>query len=39
MMFIDSHAHIQLSQFNRDRDRVLQRAHEAAGLQYLGHRI
>lgn len=30
MMFIDSHAHIQLSQFNRDRDAVLKRAHEAA---------
>ena len=29
-MFIDSHAHIQLSQFNRDRGAVLQRAHEAA---------
>ena len=29
-MFIDSHAHIQLSQFNRDRDAVLKRAHEAA---------
>ena len=29
-MFIDSHAHIQLSQFNRDRDRVLKRAREAA---------
>ena len=28
-MFIDSHAHIQLSQFNRDRDAVLKRAHEA----------
>ena len=25
-MFIDSHAHIQLSQFNRDRDAVLARA-------------
>ena len=29
MMFVDSHAHIQLAQFNRDRDAVLQRAHEA----------
>ena len=29
-MFIDSHAHIQLSQFNGDRDAVLKRAHEAA---------
>lgn len=29
-MFIDSHAHIQLSQFNRDRDAALKRAHEAA---------
>ena len=29
-MFIDSHAHIQLSQFNRDRDTVLKRSHEAA---------
>ena len=29
-MFIDSHAHIQLSQFNRDRDAVLKRASEAA---------
>ena len=29
-MFVDSHAHIQLSQFNRDRDAVLKRAHEAA---------
>ncbi|RKU16342.1 hydrolase TatD [Candidatus Poribacteria bacterium] len=29
-MFIDSHAHIQLSQFNRDRDAVLKRAHKAA---------
>ncbi len=29
-MFIDSHAHIQLSQFNSDRDAVLKRAHEAA---------
>ena len=29
-MFIDSHAHIQLSQFNRDRDAVLKRAHDAA---------
>lgn len=29
-MFIDSHAHIQLSQFNRDREAVLKRAHEAA---------
>ena len=29
-MFIDSHAHIQLSQFNRDRDAVLQRAHKAS---------
>ena len=29
-MLIDSHAHIQLSQFNRDRDAVLKRAHEAA---------
>ena len=28
-MFIDSHAHVQLSQFNRDRDAVLKRAHEA----------
>ncbi len=28
-MFIDSHAHIQLSQFNQDRDAVLKRAHEA----------
>ena len=28
-MFIDSHAHIQLSQFNRDRDAVLERAREA----------
>ncbi|MDE0681367.1 MAG: TatD family hydrolase [Candidatus Poribacteria bacterium] len=28
-MFIDSHAHIQLSQFNRDRDAVLARADEA----------
>ena len=27
-MFIDSHAHIQLSQFNRDRDAVLKRARE-----------
>ena len=26
-MFIDSHAHIQLSQFNQDRDAVLKRAH------------
>ena len=29
-MFIDSHAHIQLSQFNRDRDAVLKRAQESA---------
>lgn len=29
-MFIDSHAHIQLSQFNRDQDAVLKRAHEAS---------
>jgi len=29
-MFIDSHAHIQLSQFNRDRDAVLKRAHDSA---------
>jgi len=29
MMFTDSHAHIQLSQFNRDRDAVLKRAHKA----------
>ena len=29
-MFIDSHAHIQLLQFNRDRDAVLKRAYEAA---------
>ena len=29
-MFIDSHAHIQLSQFDRDRDAVLKHAHEAA---------
>ncbi len=29
-MFIDSHAHIQLSQFNRDRESVLKRAHEAS---------
>ena len=29
-MFIDSHAHIQLSQFNGDRDAVLKRASEAA---------
>lgn len=28
-MFIDSHAHIQLSQFDRDRDAVLKRAAEA----------
>ena len=28
-MLIDSHAHIQLSQFNPDRDAVLKRAHEA----------
>ncbi len=28
-MFIDSHAHIQLSQFNGDRDAVLKRSHEA----------
>ena len=28
-MFIDSHAHIQLSQFNNDRDAVLKRASEA----------
>lgn len=28
-MFIDSHAHIQLSQFHRDRDAVLKRAAEA----------
>ena len=28
-MFVDSHAHIQLSEFNRDRDAVLKRAHEA----------
>ena len=28
-MFIDSHAHIQLSQFDRDRDAVLKRADEA----------
>ena len=28
-MFIDSHAHIQISQFNNDRDAVLKRAHEA----------
>ncbi len=28
-MFIDSHAHIQLSQFNSDRDAVLKRAHES----------
>lgn len=30
-MFIDSHAHIQLSQFDRDRDAVLKRA-QAAGI-------
>ena len=29
-MLIDSHAHIQLSQFNRDRDAVLKRADDAA---------
>ena len=29
-MFIDSHAHIQLSQFDRDRDAVLKRAHEVS---------
>ena len=29
-MLIDSHAHIQLSQFNRDRDAVLQRAQEVS---------
>ena len=29
-MLIDSHAHIQLSQFNNDRDAVLKRAHESA---------
>ena len=29
-MFIDSHAHIQLSQFNRDLDVVLKRSSEAA---------
>ncbi len=29
-MFIDSHAHIQLSQFDRDRDAVLKHANEAA---------
>ena len=29
-MLIDSHAHIQLPQFNHDRDAVLKRAHEAA---------
>ncbi len=29
-MFIDSHAHIQLPQFNRDRDAVLRRADSAA---------
>ncbi len=29
-MFIDSHAHIQISQFDRDRDAVLKRAHKAA---------
>jgi TatD DNase family protein len=29
-MFIDSHAHIQLSQFNRDQEAVLKRANEAA---------
>ena len=29
-MLIDSHAHIQLSQFNGDRDAVLKRAHEAS---------
>lgn len=28
-MLIDSHAHIQFSQFNSDRDAVLKRAHEA----------
>ena len=28
-MFIDSHAHIQISQFNSDRDAVLKRAHAA----------
>lgn len=28
-MLIDSHAHIQLSQFNKDRDAVLKRAQEA----------
>lgn len=28
-MFIDSHAHIQLSQFNQDREAVLKRAEEA----------
>ena len=28
-MFIDSHAHIQLSQFNQDREAVLKRAKEA----------
>lgn len=28
-MFTDSHAHIQLSQFDKDRDAVLKRAHEA----------
>ena len=28
-MFIDSHAHIQLAQFNRDRETVLKRASEA----------
>lgn len=28
-MLIDSHAHIQLNQFNKDRDAVIERAHEA----------
>lgn len=28
-MFIDSHTHIQLSQYDHDRDAVLKRAHEA----------
>ena len=29
-MLIDSHAHIQLSQFNRDRDAMLKRARDAS---------
>jgi TatD DNase family protein len=33
-MFIDSHAHLEMREFNRDRDEVIRRAHEA-GVAYI----